>query len=89
MCPECGDLGCGAVTAAVEFSPGQVVWRDLGRQTDYCDQVDHDAFSGIGPFVFERAPYEDVLATVPGLRARERHTAPGQGERRRRRLWRR
>jgi len=30
VCPECGDLGCGAVTALVERANDDVVWRDLG-----------------------------------------------------------
>ncbi|MER6943844.1 hypothetical protein ABT294_07455 [Nonomuraea sp. NPDC000554] len=86
VCPECGDLGCGALTAVVEFSSGRVVWRDLGWQTDYDDGVDYEDFAGIRPFVFERARYEAVLATVPELRAQEKCEVPAESHRR---WWRR
>ncbi|MGW0590039.1 hypothetical protein [Streptosporangium sp. NPDC002607] len=71
VCPECGDLGCGALTVVVEVSSDHVVWRDLGWQTDYCDEVDYDDFTTIGPFVFERAQYEAALVAVPEFRAQE------------------
>jgi hypothetical protein len=35
VCAECGDLGCGAVTAAVEVGDDKVVWRDFGYQNNY------------------------------------------------------
>ncbi|WP_433540903.1 hypothetical protein ACQP10_03930 [Streptosporangium sandarakinum] len=78
VCPECGDLGCGALTAVVEVFSDQVVWRDLGWQTDYRDEVDYGDFIGLGPFVFDRVQYEAALSVVPEFRAREEREAPVQ-----------
>jgi hypothetical protein len=35
VCAECGDLGCGAVTAVVEVDGDKIVWREFGYQNDY------------------------------------------------------
>lgn len=54
VCAECGDLGCGAVTAAVDVGDDKVIWRDFGYQNNY-EPFDQDAiFTGVGPFVFDR-----------------------------------
>src|SRR5688572_10905102 len=39
VCPECGDLGCGAVSVVVELAGDLVIWRDFGFQCDYEDEV--------------------------------------------------
>lgn len=60
VCAECGDLGCGAVTAVVEVEGDQVVWHDFGYQNDY-EAFDQDAvFAGVGPFMFDRGEYSAV-----------------------------
>ncbi|MGW4488073.1 hypothetical protein ACWEOE_30030 [Amycolatopsis sp. NPDC004368] len=61
VCPECGDLGCGAVTAVIERTADEVVWRDFGRQTDYDPAVFFERYTGLGPFRFDRAQYDAVL----------------------------
>lgn len=61
VCAECGDLGCGAVTALVEVTDETAVWRDFGYQNDY-EPFDQDSvFSGVGPFTFDRTSYTRVL----------------------------
>lgn len=61
VCAECGDLACGAVTAAVEVGTECVVWRDLGFQ-DNAQPFDQAAiFEGVGPFTFDRTSYADTL----------------------------
>jgi len=61
VCAECGDLGCGALTAVVEAEGDRVVWRDFGYQNDY-EAFDQDAvFTGVGPFTFDRDDYSAVL----------------------------
>ncbi|MBB2986097.1 hypothetical protein [Terracoccus luteus] len=61
-CPECGDLGCGAVTARLIFDADVVTWQAIGHQTDY-----DEAASALGndvtfpDLVFDRASYEHVL----------------------------
>jgi len=61
VCPECGDLGCGALSAVIENVNNQIVWRDFGYQNDYEDIVRLDDYRNIGPFVFEAAVYERVI----------------------------
>jgi hypothetical protein len=69
VCPECGDLGCGALTAVVAITSDQVFWRDLGWQVNYPDEVDVEDLDGVGPFVFQRGQYEEAFAAVPVLDA--------------------
>jgi hypothetical protein len=64
VCPECGDLGCGAVTVVVDRIGDDVVWRDLGWQNDYEPNVDFESFAGVGPFRFDRSQYEAVLSPL-------------------------
>jgi hypothetical protein len=56
VCPECGDLGCGAVSAVVERVGDKVVWRDFADENDYDEEMfsprDH-----IGPFEFDADEY--------------------------------
>ncbi len=61
VCPACGDLSCGAVTAVVEQMPDEVVWRDFRWDTG--DDCEDDGESGVlgGPFVFDRPQYEAEL----------------------------
>lgn len=62
VCPECGDLGCGAVTVIVERTADEVVWRDFGWQTDYDPEVSRESYAGLGPFRFARAQYDAVFS---------------------------
>jgi hypothetical protein len=61
VCPECGDLGCGAVSVQVEGGNGVVTWRDFAFQNNYDDSVHREGFENVGPFVFEGRRYHQVL----------------------------
>ena len=61
VCPECADLGCGALTAAVAVHERTVTWSDLGREVDYEDGVERSQLAPVGPLVFDRAEYERTL----------------------------
>ena len=61
VCPECGDLGCGAVSAVIENIGDQIVWRDFGYENDYEDKVTLTVYKNIGPFVFNKTQYEDTI----------------------------
>jgi hypothetical protein len=67
ICPECGDLGCGGVTAVVERTADTVVWREFGYQNDYEPFDQDEVLKDVGPFVSELKAYQDVL-----LRFRDR-----------------
>ena len=63
-CPECGDLGCGAVTVNLTVESDRVVWSDWGWQTNYEPGVDRTRLHGIPTMAFERTEYERVLANA-------------------------
>lgn len=46
-CPECGDLGCGAVTVKLTVESDRVVWSDWDWQTNYELGVDGTSLDGI------------------------------------------
>jgi hypothetical protein len=61
VCPECGDLGCGALSAVVERDGEFVVWRDFAWANNYEEMVDRGGFEHLGPFRFEFIAYERLL----------------------------
>lgn len=61
VCPECGDFGCGTVTAVIERVGDSYVWRDFGWQTNYEDTVYYDDYRHLGPYQFDAVEYESVL----------------------------
>ena len=88
VCPECGDLGCGAVTANLHVGPETVTWRAIGSQADYDAKVSPLGDDGAFPDIaFTRASYEaallSVLATMRPLA--DDFEYPYQRERRQRR----
>lgn len=56
VCPECGDIGCGAITAEIEFTVQGVIWKEFGYETDY-SEPELKGYTYIGPFVFDRNEY--------------------------------
>ncbi|MFJ5137090.1 hypothetical protein [Streptomyces sp. NPDC088707] len=60
-CPDCADLGCGAVTAVVEHDGEDVVWRDFAWQTAPTADPGSEGYPGVGPYRFHRATYRTVL----------------------------
>lgn len=62
VCPECGDLGCGAITARLRFAQGEVIWNDIGWQADYDDGPESlDDEGGWKDAHFDRTTYESIL----------------------------
>jgi len=80
VCAECGDLGCGAVTAVVEVGSCEVVWRDFGYQNDYEPFAQDAVLRGVGPFTFDRAAYSAVLSQFRSLVARPPRALGDVGE---------
>lgn len=61
VCPECADIGCGAVTLLIERGPDHIIWKDFGFENNY-DDVGHTAdFQDIGPFTFDLRPYHELF----------------------------
>ncbi|MGW9494286.1 oxidoreductase [Streptomyces prasinus] len=74
-CPDCEDLACGAVTAAIERDGEDYIWRDFAWQTGEHADLERDGYHGLGPFRFRGADYRTALAAlladgVPGTRRR-------------------
>ncbi|MEU6511311.1 MULTISPECIES: oxidoreductase [unclassified Streptomyces] len=63
-CPECEDLGCGAVTAVIERDGDDYVWRDFAWQTDEHADLERDGYPGIGPFRFRGPEYRAALTAL-------------------------
>lgn len=67
LCSECGDLGCGAITAVVERQGKTTTWKAFGYENTYEDNVVLDAYTTVGPFTFDAAAYEHTLAQAVDL----------------------
>lgn len=58
VCPECGDIGCGAVTAKIEVTDKEVIWKEFGYETNYsAPDLANANYQAIGPFIFEKTAY--------------------------------
>ena len=64
VCPECGDLGCGAVTLFVQSEADVIIWKDFGFENDYEDAVHTEGFQNIGPFTFDANQYREVFERI-------------------------
>ncbi|WP_156722078.1 oxidoreductase [Streptomyces apocyni] len=77
-CPECEELGCGAVTAVIERTGDgrdDYVWRDFAWQTEERADLERNGYHGIGPFRFRGEEYRGELRrllsdTEPAARRR-------------------
>lgn len=62
VCPECGDIGCGAITVQINETDQHFVWHRFGYENDYnpatLDLLEYAAF---GPFMFNKADYRQTL----------------------------
>jgi hypothetical protein len=55
VCPECGDIDCGAITAVILDHGFKIVWKDFGYETGYRGVTEQ--FSNIDPIEFDRQSY--------------------------------
>ena len=62
ICPECGDIGCGAVTARVEREGEFIVWRDFGFENDY-EEPQLSESTNVAPLYFEATAYWQTLSS--------------------------
>ncbi|WP_143278627.1 hypothetical protein [Bradyrhizobium sp. Y36] len=53
VCPECGDVACGAITARVSRTDGGVQWSDFAYENGF----DPASTLDLGPFQFDWAAY--------------------------------
>lgn len=64
VCPECGDINCGAVTIAIEETSSHFVWLNFGYENDYEDVIySLNRYASIGPFYFDKLDYKRAFNT--------------------------
>lgn len=61
VCPECGDLDCGAVSAVIERVGDDIIWRDFGYQNTYDDTIHFEDTEDVGPFTFNATEYYNEI----------------------------
>ena len=71
VCPQCGDISCGAITVRVEQDQSFIVWKDFGYEHDWEENLHLGRFTSIGPFYFERDAYSQLLGSFHPLDAGE------------------
>jgi hypothetical protein len=62
VCPECGDIGCGAITAVIKDYGSSIVWSDFGYETDYGGIG--ETYDQIVPIEFGRADYFSAFSKL-------------------------
>jgi hypothetical protein len=63
VCPECGDIDCGAITAVILDLGSKIVWKDFGYETGYGGVTEE--YPNFEPIEFDRQSY---FAAFSGLR---------------------
>ena len=63
VCPDCGDIDCGAITAKIIESDSVIVWEDFVLETDY-DGVSKE-YSEIEPIQFDKQNYLEAFFKLP------------------------
>jgi len=64
ICPECGDIGCGAYAVRIRFSDNEYTWSDFSYINGYEPARE---IAGLGPFTFAGAPYEATISSASAL----------------------
>lgn len=60
VCPECGDIGCGATGAVITITDETVVWDDFAHESMVPEGLVTTRL-GLGPLVFEKNAYVALL----------------------------
>lgn len=64
ICPECGDIACGAYSVRVRREATAYVWSDFAYVNGYeASRPIHD----VGPFTFSAVQYEHAIASASAL----------------------
>lgn len=64
ICPECGDIGCGAYSARVVEIDSGYLWESFAYENGY---EEARLIEGVGPFLFDRGAYESAIRTAAAL----------------------
>jgi hypothetical protein len=70
VCSECGDIGCGAITATIEKYGEHIVWRDFGYQNSSDQTAPRlEDFVAIVPFNFDAGAYLQAFENLALIRS--------------------
>jgi hypothetical protein len=61
VCPECGDIGCGAYGAKVRLAENDVEWYDFAYENGY---EPGRPLPSVGPFCFSHTEYASVIGSA-------------------------
>ncbi|GHB64436.1 hypothetical protein [Persicitalea jodogahamensis] len=62
VCPECGDLACGAITAEVLDLENKIIWKAFGYENDYEGVI--DSYAALQPIELDRDSYYKALLNL-------------------------
>jgi hypothetical protein len=62
VCPECGDIGCGAITATIRDFGDRIIWSDFGYENDY--EGVQEIYDQVKPIEFDRKSYFAALSKI-------------------------
>jgi len=62
-CPECGDLGCGAITAEIVEMKDRFIWKDFSYENEY-ERNPIENSKHITQFEFDKQQYISVFAKI-------------------------
>lgn len=62
VCPECGDINCGAVTATIKDFGDRIIWSDFGYETDTGGMT--ETYDQVKPIEFARASYFSAFSKI-------------------------
>ena len=64
ICPECGDIGCGAYSVRISASDSTYIWESFAYENGY---EEPRAIEGVGPFKFDKHLYESAIRDAAAL----------------------
>ena len=56
VCSECGDIGCGCISADIEITDDKVIWKKFGYENNDPD-IDLEPYKDIQPIEFDKQQY--------------------------------
>lgn len=62
VCPECGDIDCGAITAVILDQGPKIVWKNFGYETGYGGVTEE--YPNIEPIEFDRQSYFEAFSKL-------------------------
>ena len=62
VCPECGDIDCGAITAIIKDTGDNIIWSDFCHETDYEGIM--ETYDQIEPIEFDRESYFAAFSKI-------------------------